>query len=215
MNAAASTQQPLRMSADRPEPIAIVGIGCRFPGKANGAEAFWQLLCDGVDAITEIPSERWSIQSFYNREAGTPGKTNSKWGGFVDEFDKFDAGFFGISPREAARMDPQQRILLEVVYEAIEDAGETLERLSGSKTGVFVGISTNDFNQILSARDDRDAIDAHNATGTSASIAANRISATVQRLRQVGDPGSVEYLGEEKMLDLSPKPVKTRKRRAK
>ena len=176
MNAAASTQQPLRMSGDRPEPIAIVGIGCRFPGKANGAEAFWQLLCDGVDAITEIPSERWSIQSFYNREAGTPGKTNSKWGGFVDEFDKFDAGFFGISPREAARMDPQQRILLEVVYEAIEDAGETLERLSGSKTGVFVGISTNDFNQILSARDDRDAIDAHNATGTSASIAANRIS---------------------------------------
>ena len=176
MNAAASTQQPLRMSADRPEPIAIVGIGCRFPGKANGPEAFWQLLCDGVDAITEIPSDRWSIQSFYNREAGTPGKTNSKWGGFVDGIDKFDAGFFGISPREAAFMDPQQRILLEVAYEAIEDAGETLERLSGSKTGVFIGISTSDYNQIVSARDGRDAIDAHTATGAAASIAANRIS---------------------------------------
>jgi acyl transferase domain-containing protein/acyl carrier protein len=176
MNEPASTQQVLRASVDRPEPIAIVGIGCRFPGRVNGPEAFWQLLCDGVDAITEIPSDRWSIPSFYNREAGTPGKTNAKWGGFVDGIDKFDAGFFGISPREAASMDPQQRILLEVAYEAIEDAGETLERLSGSNTGVFVGISTNDYNQILSARDDRAAIETHTSTGTVASIAANRIS---------------------------------------
>lgn len=176
MDAPESTQHALRPSANHPEPIAIVGIGCRFPGKANGPEAFWQLLCDGVDAITEIPSDRWSIPSFYDKEVGAPGKTNAKWGGFVDEIDKFDAGFFGISPREAACMDPQQRILLEVAYEAIEDAGETLECLSGSDTGVFVGISTNDYNQILSARDDRDAIGTHTSTGTVASIAANRIS---------------------------------------
>jgi hypothetical protein len=132
----------LPSNSDTHEPIAIIGIGCRFPGKANGPEAFWQLLCDGVDAISEIPPDRWDIPSFYDTDAGTPGKTNAKWGGFVDEIDRFDAGFFGISPREAACMDPQQRMLLEVAYEAMEDAGETLERLSGSATGVFVGIST-------------------------------------------------------------------------
>src|SRR6187549_3928074 len=95
------------------EPIAITGIGCRFPGGASGPGAFWKLLCDGVDAITEIPPDRWNIPAYYNAEPGLPGKTNSRWGGFIDGIDQFDPAFFGISPREAAFMDPQQRLLLE------------------------------------------------------------------------------------------------------
>ena len=105
------------------EPVAIIGIGCRFPGGGDSPERFWQLLRHGVDAIREIPPDRWLLSTFYAPEPGRPGKTYSRWGGFVDGIDRFDAGFFGISPREAARMDPQHRLLLEVAYEALEDAG--------------------------------------------------------------------------------------------
>jgi acyl transferase domain-containing protein/acyl carrier protein/ubiquinone/menaquinone biosynthesis C-methylase UbiE len=160
----------------RMEPIAIIGIGCRFPGNANSPEEFWQLLCDGVDAIREIPADRWSIQSFYDPEPGTPGKTYVRRGGFIEGIDKFDPGFFGISPREAAFMDPQQRLLLEITYEAIEDGGQTLDRLAGSRTGVFIGVSTNDYGQIQSTYDDRSSIDTHTTTGSAASIIANRLS---------------------------------------
>jgi amino acid adenylation domain-containing protein len=158
------------------EPIAIIGIGCRFPG-ADGPQAFWRLLHDGVDAISEVPPDRWDIEGVYDPDPATPGKMSTRWGGFLERADMFDARFFGISPREATRMDPQQRILLEVAWEALEDAGHAPERLAGSSTGVFVGISSNDY--ALLQYGDPAAVDAYAGTGNAASIAANRLSYTL------------------------------------
>src|SRR5581483_1049712 len=114
------------------EPIAIIGLGCRFPGGANDPAAFWKLLETGVDAITDVPADRWAAQTFYDPEPRKPGKTVARWGGFVEGIDRFDPHFFGLSAREASRMDPQQRMLLETAWEAIEDGGQVLERLAGS-----------------------------------------------------------------------------------
>ncbi len=155
------------------EPIAIIGIGCRFPG-AHGPKAFWQLLREGVDAITEVPAERFNLHDFYDPDPAIPGKINTRWGGFLDQVDQFDPHFFGISPREALRMDPQQRLLLEVTWEALEDAGQAPDRLTASRTGVFIGISTNDYSRIQFS--DLSCIDAYAGTGNAMSIAANRIS---------------------------------------
>src|SRR6266571_5773300 len=129
------------------EPIAIVGMGCRFPG-AKDPEAFWRLLHDGLGAITEVPVDRWDINSLYDPNPGTPGRMSTRWGGFLEHVDQFDPHFFGISPREARRMDPQQRLLLEVAWEALEDAGQAPHRLTGSQTGVFIGISGVDYSQL-------------------------------------------------------------------
>lgn len=159
----------------RREPVAIVGIGCRFPG-AEGPEAFWQLLHEGVDAITEVPADRWDAESFYDPRPGVPGKLSTRWGGFLERVDLFDPQFFGISPREAARMDPQQRILLETTWEALEHAGLDAEGLVGSRTGVFVGISSNDYAMIQQG--DLQRVDAYSGTGNALSIAANRLSYT-------------------------------------
>src|SRR6186997_751723 len=126
-------------------PIAIIGIGCRFPGGANDPQTFWRLLCEGVDAITEVPEDRWNRRAFYDPEKETPGKLNVHLGGFVDGIDLFDPEFFGIALREAACMDPQQRMMLEVAWEALEDGGEVLEVARASNIGVFVGISTSDY----------------------------------------------------------------------
>src|SRR6266536_5779782 len=93
------------------EPIAIIGIGCRFPGNANNPEEFWSLLCSGNDPITVVPSDRWEIRSFYDSDPSKPGKCASQWGGYLQGIDQFDADFFGISPREAAKIDPQHRLL--------------------------------------------------------------------------------------------------------
>ncbi|MBV7340033.1 polyketide synthase [Chloroflexi bacterium TSY] len=158
------------------EPIAIVGMGCRLPGGANSPESFWHLLRDEVDTITEIPADRWSIQKFFDPDQSKPGQTHIKWGGFIDEFDRFDANFFGISPREAAAMDPQQRILLETTWEALEDGGQVPEQLAGSATGVFVGIFMRDWEQLHCDSFNRALINGHTGTGSSMSIAANRIS---------------------------------------
>lgn len=158
------------------EPIAIIGIGCRFPGGADTPDAFWKLLEGGVDAITEIPRDRWNFERFYDSEPGTPGKTNGRWGGFLEGIDRFDAAFFGISPREAALMDPQQRLLLEVAADAIDDGGQTIERLWGTKTAIFVGISSFDYTGIQQGMGQLKNIDAHSNTGGALSIAANRIS---------------------------------------
>jgi amino acid adenylation domain-containing protein len=154
-----------RRAAGTDEPIAIVGIGCRFPG-ADGPAAFWRLLCDGVDAVTELPPDRWG--------ADAPETPATRWGGFLDQVDQFDPQFFGISPREAARMDPQQRLLLEVAWEALEDAGQVPKRLAGSRTGVFVGISTYDYGHFQLGQPA--LIDAYTGTGAALSIAANRLS---------------------------------------
>ena len=158
------------------EPIAVIGIGCRFPGRANDPERFWRLLEEGVDAVTEIPADRWNLGAFHDADPSRPGKTYSRWGGFVDEIDRFDPHFFGISPREAARMDPQQRLLLEVAWEGLEDAGVRLDTISGSRTAVFVGISSFDYSLMQTSFRDRGEIDVYSNTGGSLSIAANRIS---------------------------------------
>src|SRR5579863_486499 len=155
------------------EAIAIIGIGCRFPG-AKDARAFWNLLRNGVDAIREVPPERFNLHDFFDPDPAAPGKMVTRWGGFIERVDQFDAHFFGISPREAARMDPQQRLLLEVAWEALEDAGQVRERLAGTSTGVFIGISNNDYGRIQF--DDPDRIDAYAGTGNALSIAANRLS---------------------------------------
>lgn len=159
------------------QPIAVIGLGCRFPGSHNPQE-FWQNLVNGVDAIRQVPAERWDIDAFYDSQPGAPGKMITRWGGFIDRVDQFDAQFFGISPREAARMDPQQRILMEVVWEALESAGIPADQLSGSKTGVYVGISNSDYSlvQLRESSGDYVAIDAYAGTGNALSIAANRIS---------------------------------------
>ncbi len=159
-----------------PEPIAIIGIGCRFPGAAS-VESFWQSLRDGVDAVTEVPAARWDRDAFYDATPGTKGKMCTRWGGFLDQVDEFDPEFFRISPREAARMDPQQRLLLEVAWEALEDAGLAPTRLGGTQTGVFIGISSVDYTQIQFLYDDpAHFIDAYSGTGVAHSIAANRLS---------------------------------------
>ena len=120
----------------RTEPIAVIGLGCRFPGGADDPEAFWRLLRDGVDTITEVPPDRWDVDAYYDPDPDAPGKNSTRWGGFLTTVDRFDAEFFGIAPREAASMDPQQRLLLEVTWEALNDAGYPPEKLNDSPTGV-------------------------------------------------------------------------------
>ncbi|WP_008319224.1 type I polyketide synthase [Leptolyngbya sp. PCC 6406] len=156
-----------------PEPIAIVGIGCRFPG-APDREAFWRLLQAGGDAITPIPRDRWNVDALYDADATAVGKTYCREGGFLADVDQFDPAFFGIAPREAKYMDPQQRVFLEVVWAALEDAGIPPKQLSGSSTGVFVGLSTNDYGQWLLAGPE--AVGTYTTTGLASTMAANRLS---------------------------------------
>jgi glutamate-1-semialdehyde-2,1-aminomutase len=155
------------------EPIAIIGIGCRFPG-AKTPEDFWQILRNGIDTITKVPSERWDIDTFYHPEAATPGKMNTRWSGFLEQVDRFDPSFFRISPREAQQIDPQQRLLLEVTWEALENAGIAPASLAGSQTAVFIGISNIDYYRLLSK--DLSSLEAYSGTGAAPSIAANRLS---------------------------------------
>jgi acyl transferase domain-containing protein/acyl carrier protein len=158
------------------EGIAIIGIGCRFPGGVNDTEAFWKLLAEGQDVVSEVPADRWNIERFYDAEPGIAGKSVAKRGGFISGLDQFDPQFFGISPREAPYIDPQQRLLLETAWEAIEDAGEVLDLEGGTDIGVFVGVSHNDYQNIQGGATDRSGISAHSPTGSAHSIAANRIS---------------------------------------
>ncbi|WNZ21413.1 SDR family NAD(P)-dependent oxidoreductase [Leptolyngbya sp. NK1-12] len=166
------------IEAARTEPIAIVGIGCRLPGQVQNPADFWRLLQTGQNAITEVPADRWSNDRFYDANPDTPGKIATRYGGFVGHLQEFDAEFFGIADREARSLDPQQRLLLEVSWEALEQAGIIPARLAGSATGVFIGISSNDYSQHLLNRD-RHQIDAYLATGNSHSTAAGRLSYTL------------------------------------
>jgi myxalamid-type polyketide synthase MxaD len=159
----------------RTEPIAIIGMACRFPGGANSPAAFWRLLRDGVDAITEIPADRWDVEKYFDPDPAAAGKMYSRWGSFLEDVDKFDAGFFGISPREALSIDPQQRLLLEVAWEALEHAGQSQEHVSRSKTGVFVGLTNAEYFQHIKLGG-FEVIDAYYGTGAVLSSAAGRIS---------------------------------------
>ena len=158
------------------EPLAIVGMACRFPGGVDTAAEFWRLLAEGVDAIGPIPSDRWNAGAIFHQDYTTRGRLHVLEGGFIEGVEKFDAAFFGIPPVEAKRMDPQQRMLLECAFRAIEDSATPLDSLAGGSTGVFVGISTHDYGDIQQSPEERVNIGPHTNTGTATSIAANRIS---------------------------------------
>ena len=164
------------------EPIAVIGLACRVPG-ASSSDAFWQLLDQGVDAIGEIPADRFDVDDYYDPDPDAPGKMTTRWGGFLPQIDRFDAELFGISPREAVGMDPQQRLLLEVSWEALEHGGLSADRLRGSPTGVFVGISSFDYAQLM-AKQDEATIDAYLGTG----VAHQRICGADQLLAWTGRP---------------------------
>ncbi len=157
------------------EPLAVVGMGCRFPGGADSPGALWQLLKRGVDAVTEVPRERWDVDAYYDPDPETPGKTYARHGGFLKDVDLFDPWFFRLSPREALSMDPQQRLMLEVSWRALEHAGMAPDRLAGGKTGVFVGVTTNDYARLLADSEDL-GIDGYYFTGNPMNTIAGRIS---------------------------------------
>jgi acyl transferase domain-containing protein len=158
--------------------IAIVGIGCRFPGGGEGPERFWRLLDRGTDVIGEVPPERWSLERYHDPDPDAVGKTYTRWGGFLSGIDQFDTELFGIAPREALAMDPQQRLLLEVSFEALEHAGLSMKSVQATPTGTFVGIMGNDYLQRLKSVSGelRSQIDPYIATGNAFSVAAGRIS---------------------------------------
>ena len=156
------------------EPIAVIGVGCRLPG-AGGPDAFWDMLENGREGIREVPAARWPIDEYFDPDPDALGKMSTRSGGFLDEIDKFDPAFFGIAPREAAAMDPQQRLLLEVSWEALENAGLAPTSLVGSRTGVYVGICSGDYLQLLLGRG-ASSIDVYLASGNAPSVASGRLS---------------------------------------
>src|SRR5271154_3250767 len=160
------------------EPIAVVGMGCRFPGGANTPAQYWRLLQDGASGIVQVPSERWDADAFYSDDHTVPGTICSREGGFLTSWrpDEFDAEFFGISPREAAAMDPQQRLLLEVAWEALENAGITAPMMRGTQTSVFVGLTTGDYSLILARNLSPEEVDPYLPFGNAPNFAAGRLS---------------------------------------
>lgn len=165
------------VSQARHGPIAIIGMACRFPGNVNTPQEFWQLLQQGEEGIGDIPEERWAADAYYDPDPNVPGKMYTRHGGFISGATLFDAQFFSIAPREAMRMDPQQRLLLEVSWEALEHAGQNVQRLAGSDTGVFVGISDNQFSQRQIQIEGEICIDDPNfLLGSSCSAATGRLS---------------------------------------
>ncbi|MEO1616255.1 MAG: SDR family NAD(P)-dependent oxidoreductase [Planctomycetota bacterium] len=178
MNAIFPHVGPRHPSPSEPEiqPVAIIGVGCRLPGGCDDAESYWRLLSEGHSAISETPADRWSLRKFYAAGESRPGRTQSRHGGFVSGIDRFDPKLFGISPREASWMDPQQRMLLESAYRAIEDGGVPVEAIAGRSVSVHVGISSFDYAVAGLSFRDRGVIGPYSNTGGSSSIAANRVS---------------------------------------
>ncbi len=158
------------------EPIAIVGMACRFPGGCDTPEKFWDMLKEGRDTVSEIPSQRWDTGAFYDSDPNTPGKMYTRSGAFMDDVDCFDAGFFGITPKEAESIDPQQRILLETCWESLENAGLNIPKLRGSRTGVFIGLSNYDYIQSHIHSGDPNRITPHSGSGVMFSTTAGRVS---------------------------------------
>ena len=173
---AAAPAAPVTQRVDADAPIAIVGIGCKFPGQAEDAASFWANLTAGRNCITEVPPMRWDVDAFHDPDPEVPGRMITRYGGFVDGIEQFDAPFFGVSPREAVQLDPQQRMLLETAWKAIEDAGQPVERLRARATGVFVGISINDYSQVLARSGDPARLDAYLGVGNATSMAAGRVA---------------------------------------
>ena len=163
--------------AEADEPIAVVGMACRFPGGANDPASFWQLLRGAHDGTSEVPADRWDRATYYDPDPDAAGKMYTGRSGFLQgaEIDKFDAGFFNISPLEARSLDPQQRLLLELAWEALESAGLPADRLVGSRTGVFVGIATTDYGQLVQ-QVGLERLEPYMGTGNTLSTAAGRLS---------------------------------------
>ncbi|ODS52934.1 MAG: hypothetical protein ABS36_15900 [Acidobacteria bacterium SCN 69-37] len=158
----------------RADPIAVVGMACRVPGGGDSVEAFWDLLARGGDAVGDVPADRWDVDQWASPDPSVPGRAITRAGAFLDRIDAFDADYFGILPREAERMDPQQRLFLEVACEALDDAGLVRERLAGSRSGVFVASYHNDYTHLQF--EDPASIDPRTLTGTLHSVLANRLS---------------------------------------
>ncbi|RNG34788.1 SDR family NAD(P)-dependent oxidoreductase, partial [Streptomyces botrytidirepellens] len=158
------------------EPIAVVGIGCRYPGGVSGAEELWRIVTEGRDAVSGLPVDRgWDLANLYDPDPDTPGRSYSREGGFLHDADRFDAAFFGISPREAAALDPQQRLLLEVSWEAVENAGVDPHSLNDSQVGVFIGSNIQDYSDVLAAAPG-EASEGFLVTGTTGAVVSGRIS---------------------------------------
>jgi acyl transferase domain-containing protein len=166
----ASTEGHLR------EPIAVIGMGCRFPGGAHDADSLWALLENGVDAVTEVPPSRWDTGAVFDPDPDAPGDLRGGEAFLRERLDLFDARLFGIAPREAVGMDPQQRLLLEVAWEALENAGQAPDRLGGTATGVFVGVCSEDYQRLSPFTHDATQIDAYSASGVAHSIVSGRIA---------------------------------------
>ncbi|ONI89356.1 hypothetical protein ALI144C_05290 [Actinosynnema sp. ALI-1.44] len=162
--------------AARTEPIAIVGMACRLPGGAADPDDYWQFLRAGGDGIGDIPESRWDMKGFYDPSPGAPGRANTRRAGLLPEVDRFDAPFFGIAPREAAAMDPQQRLLLELGWEALEHAGLRPDGLTGTPTGVFLGVTNNDYGQLQAQQVDPVDLEAYTLTSAASTFAAGRLS---------------------------------------
>jgi acyl transferase domain-containing protein/NADPH:quinone reductase-like Zn-dependent oxidoreductase/SAM-dependent methyltransferase/acyl carrier protein len=172
-----------RMQADlealqqqQTEPIALIGMACRFPGGATTPERYWELLASGRDTVQEIPTDRWNVDAYYDADPEIPGKMYTRSGCFLDQVAEFDAQRFGMAPREAIALDPQQRLLLEVTHEALENAGQAIDQLKGSRTGVFVGVCFDDYGRTSVTSGDPTQIDAYSSLGNTRSIAAGRLA---------------------------------------
>ncbi|MES2946089.1 MAG: beta-ketoacyl synthase N-terminal-like domain-containing protein, partial [Pseudomonadota bacterium] len=161
------------------QPIAVIGMGCRMPGQVDSADSFWAMLEAGTDAVIPVPPGRWDADTWYDPDPDAPGKMNTRRGGFLHDVDKFDAEFFGISPREAISMDPQQRLVLEVAWRALEHANVRPQSLAGSKTGVFLGICTSDYARMGDGSGSMGALDTYSGTGGANGVAAGRLSYTL------------------------------------
>ncbi|WTL55036.1 SDR family NAD(P)-dependent oxidoreductase [Nocardia sp. NBC_01499] len=165
-------QENRRILARSSEPLAIVGMGCRYPGAVTTPDELWKLVASGRDAVSELPGDRgWDLARLYDPDPDRPGKLYTQGGGFIDGVSDFDAEFFGVSPREALAMDPQQRLLLPVVWEALERAGIDPTSLSGSDTGVYCGVTGSDYGSGAAPE-----LEGYRLTGRSSSVASGRIS---------------------------------------
>ncbi|MGH3522800.1 MAG: polyketide synthase, partial [Mycobacterium sp.] len=160
------------------EPIAVVGMGCRFPGGVSDPAQYWELLRDGRSGIVRVPPERWDADAFYSDDHSVPGTICTREGGFLTSWqpDEFDAEFFGIAPREAAAMDPQQRLVLEVAWEALENAGITPPEIRGTQTSVFIGLTTNDYSLTFAGKLGWEDVDPYIPFGNAANFAAGRLA---------------------------------------
>ncbi len=158
----------------RAEPIAVVSMACRYPGGVTSPEDLWRLVQEGKDAVTEIPATRFDVNTYFDADPDAAGKMYSRWGGFVEDVDQFEPSFFGISPREARRMDPQERLLLECTWELFERAGVLPLELAGSATGVYLGLSSNDYLYLDGMNEEN--VDAYSVLGTVHSAMSGRLS---------------------------------------